>query len=55
MSLFSFFRRFVFILLLPLAATPACLHAAGAPAPDTLVLSNGDILHGSWWRRRGGR
>ncbi|MFZ0688815.1 MAG: DUF481 domain-containing protein [Acidobacteriaceae bacterium] len=54
MSLFSFFRRFVFILLLPLAATPACLHAAGAPAPDTLVLSNGDILHGKLVEEAGG-
>ena len=62
MSLFPRFRRFVFMMLLSLAATPLYLHAADknakpaadAPAPDTLVLSNGDTLHGKLVEEAGG-
>jgi hypothetical protein len=54
MSLFPLFRRFVFMMLLPLAAMPVYLYAADAPAPDTLVLSNGDTLHGKLVEEAGG-
>jgi hypothetical protein len=43
------FRRYVCILLLMLAAMPLCLLGQSADqskGPDTLVLSNGDTLHG---------
>ncbi|MGB9030187.1 MAG: DUF481 domain-containing protein [Acidobacteriaceae bacterium] len=53
MSLLPYFRRFVFMMLLLLAATPLSLYAA-APAPDTLVLSNGDTLHGKLVEEAGG-
>jgi len=42
------------MMLLPLAATPVYLYAADAPAPDTLVLSNGDTLHGKLVEEAGG-
>ena len=62
MSLLPRFRHFVFMMLLPLAVTPLYLHAADknakpaadAPAPDTLVLSNGDTLHGKLVEEAGG-
>jgi hypothetical protein len=57
MSLLPRFRRFVFILSLVLAPPPLYLQAQdkkAAPEPDTLVLSNGDTLHGKLVDEAGG-
>jgi hypothetical protein len=57
MSLFSLFRRFGFILPLMIVLTLQMYAAAPAdktPNPDTLVLSNGDVLHGKLVQEAGG-
>lgn len=57
MSRIRLFRHCVFALLLMLAAIPHCLHGQSADKnkdPDTLVLSNGDTLHGKLVQEAGG-
>ncbi len=59
MSLFSFFRNIIFITtVITVTAMTGLRCAAQAkkadPAPDTLVLSNGDILHGTLVQEAGG-
>src|SRR5579872_3481226 len=57
MSRIRLFRPCVFALSLMLAAIPLYLQAQGADKskePDTLVLSNGDTLHGKLVQEAGG-
>jgi hypothetical protein len=58
MSLLPRFRHFVFVMPLMLTLTPVlrCLAQDKKPdaAPDTLVLSNGDTLHGKFVQEVGG-